>query len=122
MRLHHVNVVVPVGQTEAVAGFYADVLGLHRVEKPEPLRDNAGAWFDIADTGAQVHVSERAGERHPDAHFGIVVDDFDTIMSRLSSAGAPWQDQEDVFGGRRGFTRDPAGNRVEILERAGQLS
>jgi catechol 2,3-dioxygenase-like lactoylglutathione lyase family enzyme len=122
MRLHHVNVVVPVGETETVARFYADVLGLRRVGKPEPLQANAGAWFDIDDTGAQVHVSERGGERHPDAHFGIVVDDFDSVLSRLSSAGAWWHDQEDVFGGRRGFTRDPAGNRVELLERAGELA
>jgi hypothetical protein len=27
----------------------------------------------------------------------------------------------DVFGGRRGFTRDPAGNRIELLERSGSL-
>jgi catechol 2,3-dioxygenase-like lactoylglutathione lyase family enzyme len=97
VRLHHVNVVVPVGATDRVVAFHAD-------------------------DGAQVHVCERDGERHPQAHFGLVVDDFDAVLGRLATAGAPWEDQSQIFGGRRGFTRDPEGNRVEILEPAGELA
>jgi uncharacterized glyoxalase superfamily protein PhnB len=86
----------------------------------------SGAWFDI-DAATQVHVSERDGERHPQAHsasahWGLVVDDFDATLSRLAAAGAPWEDQPQIFGGRRGFSCDPEGNRVEILERAGELA
>ena len=121
MRLHHVNVVVPPGATERVVGFYAQTLGLTKVDKPKEGVAASGAWFDIDDR-TQVHVSEREGERHPQTHFGLVVDDFDATMKRLAQAGAPWEDQPQIFGGRRGFTRDPEGNRVEILERAGQLA
>jgi hypothetical protein len=67
-------------------------------------------------------VSEREGDVHPQSHFGLVVDDFDGVLRRLRGSGAPWEDQADIFGGRRGFTRDPAGNRVEILEAAGALA
>ncbi len=119
--LQHVNVVVPPGGTEAVVPFYAEVLGLTRIDKPAPLAGRGGAWFEVA-PGQQLHVSERAGDRHPDAHFGLVVDDFAGVLDRLAAAGLEWTEQEDVFGGRRGFTRDPAGNRVELLERAGQLA
>ena len=121
-RLHHVNVVVPPGATANVISFYGDALGLRQVAKPTEGVAQTGAWFDIGDTGAQVHVSERDGERHPQTHFGLVVDDFDAVLERLSAAGAPWEDQPPIFGGRRGFTRDPEGNRVEILERAGDLA
>ena len=57
-------------------------------------------------------------------HFanGTVVDDFDAVLTRLAAAEAPWEDQPQIFGGRRGFTRDPEGNRVEILEQAGELA
>ena len=121
MRIHHVNVVVPPGGTQAVVPFYAAVLGLRQVDKPKEGVAQSGAWFDV-DDASQVHVSERDGDVHPQSHFGIVVDDFDAVLGRLRDAGAPWEDQADLFGGRRGFTRDPAGNRVEILERAGHLA
>jgi len=120
MRIHHVNVVVPPGHTDSVVGFYVDVLGLRRTPKPTEGVDRSGAWFDIDDR-TQVHVSERAGAVHPQSHFGLVVDDFDAVLDRLRAAGASWEDQADIFGGRRGFTRDPAGNRIELLEDAGTL-
>ncbi len=117
-RLHHVNVVVPPQATDSVVPFYAGVLGLRRVSKPASGVAREGAWFDIGD-GSQLHVSERPGDRHPDAHFGLVVDDLAAVVARLAEVGAEWTEQADLFGGRRGFTRDPAGNRVELLERAG---
>ncbi len=120
MRLHHVNVVVPPGQTGAAVEFYGGVLGLSRVPKPAAGVAQGGAWLDIV-AGTQLHVSERDGDRHPDPHFGLVVDDFAGVLDRLAASGAPWTEQADLFGGRRGFTRDPAGNRVELLERAGEL-
>lgn len=119
-RLHHVNVVVPPGDTDRVVRFYADILGLTRVAKPKVGVAPEGAWFDLAD-GTQLHVSERSGQRHPDPHFGVVLDHFDEVLRRLSDVGAEWTEQADLFGGRRGFTRDPAGNRVELLQRAGTL-
>jgi catechol 2,3-dioxygenase-like lactoylglutathione lyase family enzyme len=112
--------VTPPELAAAVIAFYADVLGLRRVDKPDALA-GSGAWFDVDGFG-QLHVSERAGERHPDAHFGLVVDDLAATLQRLADAGAEWTEQEDVFGCRRGFTRDPAGNRVELLEAAGSLA
>lgn len=117
MRLQHANVVIPRGSTAEVAAFYENVLGLRRIPKPAAL-DPAGAWFDV-DGYAQVHLSERDGERHPDSHFALVMEDLAATLAVLERAGAPWTEQEDVFGGRRGFTRDPAGNRIELLERAG---
>ena len=117
MRLQHANVVIPKGATEECAAFYEHVLGLRRIPKPERL-DPVGAWFDV-DGFAQVHLSERDGERHEDAHFALLCDDFDATLERLARNGFPWTEQDDVFGGRRGFTRDPAGNRVELLARMG---
>src|SRR3954470_8578060 len=121
MRIHHVNVVVAPGGTDAVVPFYADTLGLRQGDKPAEGVAQSGAWFDI-DERSQVHVSERDGDVHPQSHFGLVVDDFDAVVARVSAAGASWEEQPDLFGGRRGFTRDPAGNRIELLENAGSLA
>lgn len=126
MRIHHVNVVVPPGRTTAAIDFYVGVLGLRQVAKPTEGVAQTGAWFDV-DERSQVHVSERDGDVHPQAHsasahWALVVDDFDGVLERLATAGAPWDAQPEIFGGRRGFTRDPAGNRIELLERAGALA
>jgi catechol 2,3-dioxygenase-like lactoylglutathione lyase family enzyme len=122
MRLHHVNVVVHPGETDRVVAFYTEVLGLHLTEKPVEGTSPGGAWFDI-NASTQMHISERADAvMHDDMHFGLVVDDFDGMMRRLQAAGAPWTPQADLFGGRRGSTRDPLGNRIELLEPAGQLA
>lgn len=122
MRLHHVNIVVRPGETEAIAAFYSDVLGLRRVVKPAEGTTAGGAWFDINDA-SQLHISERPDAvMHDDMHFGLVVDDLDDVLVRLAAADAPWQPQADLFGGRRGSTRDPLGNRIELLEATGQLA
>jgi catechol 2,3-dioxygenase-like lactoylglutathione lyase family enzyme len=122
MRLHHVNIVVRPGETDQLIGFYTEVLGLCRVDKPSEGTTAGGAWFDINDCN-QLHISERSDAvMHADMHFGLVVDDFDAVLERLASAGAPWSAAADLFGGRRGSTRDPLGNRVELLEATGQLA
>jgi catechol 2,3-dioxygenase-like lactoylglutathione lyase family enzyme len=117
-----VNIVVRPGETDRLAGFYVDVLGLRRADKPGEGTSPGGAWFDINDTN-QLHISERSDAvMHDDMHFGLVVDDFDAVLERLAAAGAPWQPQPDLFGGRRGSTRDPLGNRIELLEPTGRLT
>jgi catechol 2,3-dioxygenase-like lactoylglutathione lyase family enzyme len=122
MRLHHANIIVRPGQTDQIAGFYASVLGLTPIDKPAEGVTAGGAWFEINDA-SQLHISERADAvMHDDMHFGLVVDDFDAVLARLAAAGAPWREQADLFGGRRGSTRDPLGNRIELLEAAGQLA
>ena len=119
-RIHHVNVVVSPGGTEAALSFWGGVLGLRRIDKPAVL-DPSGAWFEV-DGLTQIHVSERDGQPHPSAHVALVVDDFPALLERLAAAGAEFTPAEDLFGGARGFTRDPAGNRVELLERSGELA
>ena len=115
MRLQHVNVVVPPGRTEAVVPFY-ESLGLRRVPKPLP---GPGAWFEVPG-GTQVHVSERAGERHPDQHFCLEVGDLDSLLARLLAAGHPWSELVPLHGLRRGMTRDPEGNAVELAQEPGK--
>ncbi|HVT22566.1 MAG TPA: VOC family protein [Mycobacteriales bacterium] len=122
LRLHHVNIVVKPGQTRQVFEFYTGVLGLERADKPVDGTSPGGAWFNI-DDATQLHISERDDAvMHADLHFALVVDDFDGVLARLAEAGAEWREQPDLFGGRRGSTRDPVGNRIELLERAGKLA
>jgi hypothetical protein len=121
LRLHHVNVVVPPGRTDAVVPFY-ELLGLIRVEKPAEGVAREGAWFDFPGGGTQLHVSERVGDRHPEQHFAVVVADLDSTALRLQQAGHPWAPKPDILGARRGMTADPEGNAVEVVEAIGPFA
>ena len=120
-RLRHVNVVVAPGRTQAVVPFY-ELLGLTRVQKPTEGVAQSGAWFDFPGGGTQVHVSERAGERHPEQHFAVVVPDLDDVVARLQQAGHPWAPKPEIGGARRGMTADPEGNAVELVSAAGPFA
>jgi catechol 2,3-dioxygenase-like lactoylglutathione lyase family enzyme len=126
MRLHHVNVVVAPGRTDDVVPFYV-LLGLTRVAKPTEGVAQSGAWFDVPSGtpgggGAQVHVSERSGDRHPDQHFALVVDDLAAVVTRLREAGHPWRSTPAIGGAQRGMTADPQGNAVELVEAVGPFA
>jgi catechol 2,3-dioxygenase-like lactoylglutathione lyase family enzyme len=112
-KLHHVNIPVPVGRSQPIAAFYCDVLGFRVIKRPE--NERAGAWLEM-DDGTQLHLSERDGAAHPDQHFAIMVDDLSALRVRLGEAGAAFVPADDVFiTGGRGFTYDPAGNRIELI-------
>lgn len=120
MRLHHVQVVVAPGRTEAVVGFY-ELLGLTRVAKPAEGVAASGAWFDLPDGRTQLHVSERDGSRHPEQHFALAVDDLDALVGALTAAGHRWTARPPIEGARRAMTADPEGNAVELVEAVGRF-
>lgn len=117
VRLHHVNIVVPPGGTEQAAAFWGGVLGLRRAGKAADAGRPEGAWFDLPG-GQQVHLSEREGRAHPDSHVALVADDYDRLVAALPAFGP----RPDLLGARRGVARDPFGNLVEVIERAGRFA
>jgi biotin carboxylase len=69
-----------------------------------------------------VHVSEKHGERHPEQHFAVVVDDLADVVRRLAEAGHPWAPKPAIGGASRGMTADPEGNAVELVEAVGSFA
>ena len=58
--LDHVQVMMPEGGEDDARRFYAGILGLTEVEKPEPMRANGGVWF-----AEGIHVSGEGGFSPP---------------------------------------------------------
>ena len=112
VRLDHVNVTTPEELEDDVLTWYREVLGLEPVGKPEGTR-SAGAWFAAGD--AQVHVSVDPHNPPKTAHLALEVDDCAAVVERLRVAGCHVEQATEIPGRRRCYTRDPAGNRVEIL-------
>ncbi|KAK4222080.1 hypothetical protein QBC38DRAFT_102001 [Podospora fimiseda] len=54
--IHHINLIVPQGTLYAAREFYGNTLGLTPRDVPAAQRGTL-AWFDIAESGQQVHIA-----------------------------------------------------------------
>jgi catechol 2,3-dioxygenase-like lactoylglutathione lyase family enzyme len=111
LALDHVNVTFPEELEDEVISWYEDCLGLERVTKPQGTRA-AGAWFRAGNQ--EIHLSLDEHNPPKTAHMGLVVDDFDAAVSKLRATGCHIEQASTIPGRRRCYTRDPAGNRLEI--------
>ena len=109
--LDHVQVAMPPGGEDAARRFYAGLLGLAEISKPDALRANGGVWFEPG-----VHLGvESSFWPAKKAHPGLRLSDLDAVAARLEAAGADVEWDERWPGVRRFYTHDPFGNRLELL-------
>jgi catechol 2,3-dioxygenase-like lactoylglutathione lyase family enzyme len=113
----HVQIAVPPQLEAAAVDFYGRVLGLRRLPKPEGTEDPRGAWFDGGNV--QVHIGVQGAGFVPamKGHVGFVVDDLGGLQASLEAAKCATKLGGDIPGFKRIFTQDPAGNRLEFLQR-----
>ena len=111
LALDHVNITAPEELEQEVVEWYESCLGLARLEKPQGARPK-GAWFQIGDQ--ELHISVDAHNPPQTAHLGLVVDSFETVVAKLRESGCHIEQAAAIPGRRRCYTRDPAGNRIEI--------
>lgn len=103
----------PAGGLDDARRFYAELVGLTEIERPETM-GGTGAWFRA---GAQeLHVSEHepfapATKAHP--AFELAGPELDALAAKLGEV----QWDERLPGARRFYAFDPAGNRLEFLAR-----
>lgn len=109
---------MPKGGEEAARAFYAGLLGMKEISKPEAIRHRGGLWFDAGGTELHLSVEEPRAGADTYRHFGLECGQVDELRAKLEAAGiateegrtAPW---------RRFFVSDPFGNRIEIHEVGG---
>jgi len=112
--LDHVQLAMPRGEEERARAFYAGVLGLNEVPKPEA--DRGGCWFEGG--GARIHLGVEDGFAPArKAHPALLVDDLDGLVARLESAGVTFKPGRPLAGYRRGDILDVFGNRIELMQR-----
>ncbi|WP_018935017.1 VOC family protein [Thioalkalivibrio sp. ALJ24] len=115
--VHHVSVVV--SDPEGARGFYADLLGLTPL--PRPDLEFPGYWFDLGD-GRALHLLavpnpdpvERGVAGGRDRHLALIVEGLEALLARLETAGFPAQRSRS--GRAAAFVRDPDGNTIELVE------
>ena len=117
-RLSHVNVTMRPEREAEARRFYGELLGLPEIPKPESIRSRGGCWFDAGGLDVHVSVDTAHSERTEPRHFGLEVNDVETLRSRLEAAGVATDPGRPVPW-KRFFVRDPFGNRIELHEIGG---
>lgn len=118
-RLHHSAVCVT--DIERSKRFYAEVLGLQEVARPD--FDFEGAWYEFAD-GSQLHLIVHdtplalRGTRSidtRDGHLALRVDSYEATLGRLTALGVEHQAYRDnKTPWAQIYLTDPDGNVVEL--------
>jgi catechol 2,3-dioxygenase-like lactoylglutathione lyase family enzyme len=113
--LHHVQLAIPPGGEDVARRFYAGVLGMSEVDKPEVLKARGGCWFRGG--GWEVHLGvEPEFVPARKAHPGVLVDGLDDLAATLTAAGYAADWDPHFPGHRRLYSYDGHGNRLEFLE------
>jgi catechol 2,3-dioxygenase-like lactoylglutathione lyase family enzyme len=115
--LDHAFLTIPEGAEDEARRFYAGLLGLEEMSRPGGLSASRGLWFRAG--GQELHLGAdegHAAQRRP--HPGFRVESLPALEEfahRLEEAGheVHWDDR--IEGRKRLYTRDPFGNRVELL-------
>ena len=117
--LHHVQITVPGGREAEARRFYCDFLGLKEVGKPKSLETRGGFWLQAGDRQVHVGVEDGVDRSLTKAHVAYAVSGLEAWRSKLAAAGVEVFDGIPIPGYERLEFRDPFGNRVEFIERAG---
>ena len=116
LGLDHVQLAAPPGCETDARRFYGELIGLAELAKPEPLKARDGVWFALG--AQQLHIGVEqpflpARKAHP--ALRVAPGGLDALAARLAAAGADVVWDDALPGVRRFYTRDPWGNRVELL-------
>jgi catechol 2,3-dioxygenase-like lactoylglutathione lyase family enzyme len=111
--IDHVQIAVPESKEAECLAFYRDIFGFPGIPKPEYLRGERGAWFQIG--GLQLHVGDDP-EPSPKSqrHICFLVADLAEAKGEVVAHGMCIEEEAVAAGLSRFFIRDPAGNRLEI--------
>jgi glyoxylase I family protein len=114
LGVHHVS--INVDDVAAARAFYVDALGFtERTDRPDFGFD--GAWLDVG--GQQVHLIAAEVPGRLGQHYAVQVADLDAAVVALRARDIRISDPMEVGSGLQSFTRDPAGNMVELHEVGG---
>ena len=115
--LDHSFLTIHDGGEDAARRFYGEVLGLEEIQRPEGLQRSGGVWFQAG--GQELHLGTDDAHLppkrpHPGFRVGGSVE-LDEVAERLTSNRYDVEWDERIEGRRRFYTRDPFGNRIELL-------
>ena len=115
VRLDHVQLAMPPGEEARAEAFYAGLLGLVRLPKPEPQASRGGCWF--GEGAVQLHLGVEADFRAArKAHPALVVRGLSGLAAAAAEGGLAVRPNPDQPPGAGYYIDDPFGNRIELID------
>src|ERR1700710_1181113 len=104
------HVAIYVTDLDRARRFYAGVLGLTEVPRPQSF-DFPGAWYALEPGTLHLLVEKESPPAHP-RHFCLWVSNVRAAADFIKGAGftMDWNTRHKIIGIDRFFTRDPDGN------------
>jgi len=118
--IHHVQLTVPRGKEADAREFYCEFLGFPEIAKPASLLGRGGLWVMAGDRPVHIGVEEGVDRSATKAHIAYEVENLSRWKEKLAGRGIAAMQGIPIPGWNRFEFRDPFGNRVEFLERAGE--
>ena len=110
--LQHVSLEVRPDQVDACVAFWR-LLGFEQVTPPGELAERY-TWVERE--GTQIHLMPfEAPSTTVNGHAAVVVEDYEPALAALRERGFELRAGSHAWGAPRTFTRDPAGNHVELM-------
>lgn len=111
----HIQLAAPKGCEDQARHFFANILGLTEIPKPENLRARGGCWFQCGNQEIHIGVEEDFKPAKK-AHPGLVVTNIMDLKNTLKLHQIEWKEEPPIEGRERIHVTDPFGNRMEFLE------
>jgi catechol 2,3-dioxygenase-like lactoylglutathione lyase family enzyme len=117
-RIDHVQLAMPAGREDEARAFYAGILGMVEIRKPDELRERGGVWFQSGNAALHLGV-DPAFRAATKAHPALRCASYDELVERLQMRGiAVTSDEQLVARSRHCYITDPFGNRIELIDLA----
>jgi catechol 2,3-dioxygenase-like lactoylglutathione lyase family enzyme len=116
--LDHLQLAMPRGAEEQARAFYAGVLGLTEVPKPDNRAGRGGAWFSGGSLKLHLGVEDDFRPARK-AHPALLVEGLAELAARCEAHGHPVKLDEPLEGYEHVYVADPFGNRIELIEPLG---
>ena len=117
-QVHHIQIFCPREVEQETKHFYADILGLQEIPKPEVFHKNEGAWYQHGPNQLHLSLLKKPEDNHgSQRHVCYMVADLAEAERVMRAAGVEILPDERPFEQwRRFYVRDPAGNYIEIAQ------
>ena len=114
MKLRHVQLAIPPESEARCRAFYCDLLGWRELEKPPVLAARGGLWLSTGESEIHLGIEEDFRPARK-AHPAFLIDETESLASKLEAAGHEVRWDEGIAEYKRFFVDDAVGNRLEFM-------